>query len=93
MKGVSRVVDPYGLYRSNGPLSIRTRWENYISLTGLEYFSPFAGVKGVSQVVDPYGSYRLNGPLSTRHHRKIESLYYRIVRYNERYPIFQPKLQ
>ena len=38
MKGVSRVVDPYGPYRSSGPLSIRTRSENGISLGGLRIF-------------------------------------------------------
>ena len=66
MKGVSRVVDPYSPYRSNGPLSIRTRSENCISLRDLEYLSPFTGVKGVSRFVDPYGLYRSNGPLSIR---------------------------
>ena len=73
MKVVSRVIDPYGPYRLNGPLSIRTRSENCISLRGLKYFSPFTGMNGISRVVDPYGSYRLNGPLSIRHDRKIAS--------------------
>ena len=36
--GVSRVVDPYVPYRSSGPLSIRTRSENCISLSGLRIF-------------------------------------------------------
>ena len=38
MKGVSRVVDPYGPYRLNVPLSISTRSENCISLKGLKIF-------------------------------------------------------
>ena len=38
VKGVSRVVDPFGPYQSNGPLSIRTRSENCISLRGLKIF-------------------------------------------------------
>ena len=73
VKGVSRVVDPYGPYRWNRPFSIRIRSENCISLSGLEYISLLTGVKWGSQVVDPYGPYKWNRAFSIRHDRKIAS--------------------
>ena len=63
MKGVSRVVDPYGPYKWKRPLSIRTRSENCISL---RYIRRLTRAKGVSRVVDPYGPYRWNRPFSIR---------------------------
>ena len=65
--GVSRVVNPYCPYRLNGPLSIRTRSENCLSLRGLRIFftvcqceGGFTGCRSVRSVqiewaaFDPY---------------------------------------
>ena len=52
VKGVSWVVDPYGPYRWNGPLSICTRSENCISLKGLKvYFTCYRCETGLFRLM------------------------------------------
>ena len=60
VKGVTGLVDPYGLYKWKGPFSIRIRSDNCSSLRGLriKITARLTGVEGVTRLVNPYSLYR-----------------------------------
>ena len=60
VKGVTELVDPYGLCRWKGPFSIHNRSQNCTSLRGLriKITACLTGVGGAARLVNPYSLYR-----------------------------------
>ena len=64
VKGVTELVDPYGLYGKKRPFSICIRSANCTSLMGLRYKSRLTGVEGVTRLVDQNSLHRWKRPFS-----------------------------